>query len=222
MIELKQVQFHYSDSDFSLRLPALTISSGQHTALIGPSGCGKTTLLNLMAGVLLPQQGAIQVAGQTIGELDNADRRQFRLQQLGMIFQTFELLEYLNVEDNILLPLRIGGGTGIGVKQRQRAHDVAASLGIGDKLRRYPVELSQGEKQRTAICRALLLQPKLILADEPTGNLDPSNKLLVLDLLLDYAKVSGATVVTVTHDHDLLERFEQVLDFNQLNQWSVA
>ena len=131
------------------------------------------------------------------------------------MFQEFELLEYLSVFDNILMPYRINGSLLLDSIVRERAQSLAEVVGIGDKLNRYVDQLSQGERQRVAICRALLVQPQLILADEPTGNLDPTNKDRVLDILFDYAETNGATLVTVTHDHDLLPRFGRVIDFKQ-------
>lgn len=219
MIELRDLRFAYPASPFRLELVDLDIRAGEHTALIGPSGCGKTTLLNLLGGVLLPDAGSVRIDGVQVSGLGDAERRQFRLRRLGLVFQAFELLDYLCVLDNILLPLSIGGGLSANGELRDRAWDLAGEVGIGDKLARHPGELSQGERQRVAVCRALLLKPGLILADEPTGNLDPANKFLVLDLLLDYAGHSGATVVTVTHDQALLERFDRVLDFHSINRW---
>ena len=222
MIELRDIRFAYPASTFRLELDRLDIPSGEHPALVGPSGCGKTTLLNLLAGVVKPDRGTVRIDGEDISSLDDAARRDFRLRRLGMVFQSFELLDYLSVNDNILLPLRIGAGIDTSRELRQRASRLADQLGIVDKLGRFPGELSQGERQRAAVCRALLLQPPLILADEPTGNLDPANKFLVLDLLLGYASESGATVLTVTHDQALLERFDRVLDFAAINAWEAA
>jgi putative ABC transport system ATP-binding protein len=222
MIELRKLQFHYPQSSFSLQLEHTQVESGEHVALIGPSGCGKTTLLNLLAGVLLPDSGSVDLAGESVTALSDAQRRDFRIRTLGLVFQNFELLEYLNVRDNILLPLRIGRGLSVTVDMQQRVEILAARLGIADKLDRHPGQLSQGERQRVAVARALLLEPPVILADEPTGNLDPANKFVVLDLLLDYAREHGATLLAVTHDHDLLDRFERVMDFKDINQWRPA
>ena len=219
MIEISDLLFRYSGSDFALQVQRLRIDSAEAVAVVGPSGSGKTTLLNLLAGVLLPDEGQVRVAAQQVSTLHDAARRDFRIKQLGMVFQNFELLEYLSVLDNILLPLRIGAGLKVDKAARARAKDLAGHVGIADKLQRYPGQLSQGERQRVAVSRALLLQPALILADEPTGNLDPSNKTLVLDLLLDYARTHAATLVTVTHDRELLQRFDRVVDFSELNQW---
>jgi putative ABC transport system ATP-binding protein len=124
------------------------------------------------------------------------------------------LLEYLDVLDNVLLPYRINNSLKLDAAVRQRAVDLLESVGIGDMLDRYPDQLSQGERQRVAVCRALLVNPPLLLADEPTGNLDPANKGRVLDILIDYAAENDATLVTVTHDSNLLSRFERVIDFN--------
>ena len=220
MIELRDLHFEYPGSRFALSVDGLDIASGETVAIVGPSGSGKTTLLNLIAGVALPGSGEVVVAGETLSKQGDSARRFFRIRQIGMVFQGFELLDYLNVLDNILLPLRIGGGLRVTPQACERAAALAEMVGIGDKLRRFPGQLSQGERQRVAVSRALLLEPPLVLADEPTGNLDPSNKGLVLDLLLDYVADSGATLVTVTHDRELIPRFDRVLDISDLNQWS--
>jgi putative ABC transport system ATP-binding protein len=221
MIGIDNLHFQYSGSEFALQVERLSVAAGETVAVVGPSGSGKTTLLNLLAGVLLPDSGQVQVGAQQVCALSDAARRNFRIRQLGMVFQNFELLDYLCVLDNILLPLRIGNGLEVTASLRTRAVELAAHVGISDKLRRYPGQLSQGERQRVAVSRALLLQPPLVLADEPTGNLDPSNKTVVLDLLLDYARSHHATLVTVTHDRDLLQRFDRVVDFGELNQWQA-
>jgi putative ABC transport system ATP-binding protein len=222
MIEIGQLHFQYSGSDFALQVERLAIAAGETVAVVGPSGSGKTTLLNLMAGVLLPDRGQVQVGAQQVSALGDKARRDYRIKHMGLVFQNFELLEYLSVLDNILLPLRIGSGLVVTRQLRTRAIELAEHVGIGDKLRRYPGQLSQGERQRVAVSRALLLQPALVLADEPTGNLDPSNKSVVLDLLLDYARTQAATLVTVTHDEELLQHFDRVVDFRQLNQWQAS
>ena len=222
MIELRDLEFRYDQSTFALQIEHLRLEATEHVALIGPSGCGKTTLLNILAGVALPHSGKVQVANESVDRLPDARRRDFRIRKLGLVFQNFELLDYLDVRDNILLPLRVGRGLSVTAALRQRAQDMAERLGIGDKLERHPPQLSQGERQRVAVCRALILQPLVILADEPTGNLDPANKFVVLDLLLDYARESGATLLTVTHDQELLNRFDRVVDFNELNSWRPA
>jgi ABC-type lipoprotein export system ATPase subunit len=145
------------------------------------------------------------------------ERRSFRITRIGLVFQEFELLDYLSVLDNILLPYRINPTLRLDGEVRKRAGRLAGSVGIADKLGRRPDRLSQGERQRVAVCRAVLPEPVLLLADEPTGNLDPSNADKVLDILFDYASERGATMLAVTHDHDLIPRFAQVIDFKRFH-----
>ena len=213
MITIRDLQFRYAEGDFFLRIPELRIERGSTVAFIGPSGSGKTTLLNLIAGIALPLSGSIVTGDAELTTLDDADRRAFRVRNVGLVFQEFELLEYLTVLDNILLPYRINPAMKLDATVRARAKELAREVDIADKLDRYSTKLSQGEKQRVAVCRALLSEPTLLLADEPTGNLDPNNKGRVLDILFEYAERTGATLVTVTHDHDLIGRFGRVIDF---------
>jgi ABC-type lipoprotein export system ATPase subunit len=213
MIAIENLQFAYGAGDFRLHIPALDIRTGQTAALIGPSGSGKTTFLNLVSGITVPRAKRLQVQGTDLAALNDAARRAFRITRIGFVFQDFELIEYLSVLDNILHPYRINRALRLTPKVRTRARELAADTGLEDKLRRRPGELSQGEKQRAAICRALLTQPALILADEPTGNLDPANKNRVLDLLFRHAEREGATLLVVTHDQSRLDRFDAVIDF---------
>ena len=215
MIEISNMQFHYGEGDFRLNVPSLQVDGGERVAVVGPSGSGKTTLLNLIAGIARPQSGDIVTASHNLAGLDDGAVRDFRIEHIGLVFQEFELLEYLDVFDNVLLPYRINSSLRLNAAARQRARDLLESVGISDKLSRYPDQLSQGEKQRVAVCRALLVNPSLLLADEPTGNLDPANKSRVLDILIDYAADNEATLVTVTHDSDLLCRFERIIDFRE-------
>ncbi len=215
-VEIRDLDFRYGVGDFALRIPELVVERGERVALIGPSGSGKTTLLHLMAGIALPRSGRIVTDGVDVASLDDAARREFRIRRIGLVFQEFELLEYLDVLDNILLPCRISATLRLDDAARERAAELARGVGIGEKLGRLAGRLSQGEKQRVAVCRALLVAPGLILADEPTGNLDPDNKQRVLDILIERARESGATLITVTHDRDLLDRFERVIDFREL------
>ena len=215
MISISDLRFRYSQGGFALYVPELVVESGERVAVIGPSGSGKTTLLNLIAGIRSPQSGSVITKQVDLSSLADAARRDFRIRNIGLVFQEFELLEYLNVLDNILLAYRINGSLELNKEVRQRAVELAEMMGIGDKVSRNVRRLSQGEKQRVAVCRALLAEPPLLLADEPTGNLDPTNKDKVLDILIEYAESKGSTLVTVTHDHDLLSRFQRIIDFKQ-------
>jgi len=212
MIHLRDLNFEYGDGDFALRVPELSVERGEQIAIVGPSGSGKTTLLHLMSGIALPQRGSVEIGGTDWLALADAERRALRIQQIGLVFQEFELLEYLRVFDNILLPYRIHRALRLDPASRTRAADLAEQMGVGSQLERYPTQLSQGEKQRVAVCRALVTEPDLILADEPTGNLDPANKQRVLERLIECAERRNATLVLVTHDHDLLDRFDRVID----------
>lgn len=212
MIEVRDLEFHYDSDEFRLTIPVLAVERGSRTACIGPSGSGKTTLLNLIAGVITPRQGRVVTNGVEVSRLSDAERRGFRITNIGLVFQEFELLEYLSVLDNILLSYRISSALRLDSSVRERAAALAEQMGIGDKLRRHPSKLSQGERQRVAVCRAVLPEPALLLTDEPTGNLDPANKGRVLDLILQHVAQSGATLVTVTHDRDLLGHFDRVID----------
>jgi putative ABC transport system ATP-binding protein len=216
MIQVYRLIFSHISGEFKLELAELSIAQGETVAVIGPSGSGKTTLLNLLAGILQPTEGSIVIDDMTLSQLDEGAARNFRADNIGLIFQEFELLEYLNVLDNILLPFRINKNLQLTSAARHKAEQLALRTGIADKLERYPEQLSQGERQRVAVCRALVTNPKLLLADEPTGNLDPANKAIVLDLLLDIAREQNTTLVTVTHDHELVARFDRVIDFAKL------
>jgi putative ABC transport system ATP-binding protein len=222
MIHVRALQFAYPEGTFHLRIPDFSVNEGEKVAVIGPSGSGKTTLLNLVAGILVPGQGDLSVGGIPVGRLSDAQRRDFRIASIGFVFQDFELLDYLTVWDNILHPYRITGALSLNGKVRDRARNMAENMGIADKLKRRPGLLSQGEKQRAAICRALLPGPKLILADEATGNLDPENKTRILNLLFQAVEEHQATMVAVTHDHELLSRFDRVVDFRSFQQEPTA
>jgi putative ABC transport system ATP-binding protein len=218
MLQVSGLHFQYGDAGFALSIDALELSAGESVALVGPSGSGKTTLLHLAAGILTPDAGRMCVNGENLAALSDEARRAFRVRQIGLVFQEFELLEYLSVLDNILLPYRIHPALRLDAVARRRARTLADRLGIGDKLGRLPNSLSQGERQRVAVCRALVTGPPLLLADEPTGNLDPVNKQRVLDTLFELAAESGATILTVTHDQELLPYFGRVIDFKGFQQ----
>jgi len=218
MIRVSQLKFSYPGGDFHLDIDSLEVKPGASAAVIGPSGTGKTTLLNLISGVSVPDTGSVTTRDVDVSTLDDSARRDFRIRNIGFIFQEFELLEYLDVRDNILLPYRTSPALELDDAVLERVDELAGMVGIQDKLQRYVHHLSQGERQRVAICRALLPSPELILADEPTGNLDPENTDKVLALLFDYVRSSGTTLVSVTHELHLIDRFDQVIDFDQFRK----
>ena len=218
MVEIQDLAFRYRGSSFQLKIDELEFPAGAKIAIHGPSGCGKTTLLNLVAGIHPPDSGSIRVLGEAVQDLAESACRRFRIQNLGMIFQEFELVEYLTARDNIQLPFRINVSTRTAAEQSERLRSLAVATGIDDKLDRYPSQLSRGEQQRVAICRALVSNPRLLLADEPTGNLDPQTTQTILDLLFGQCDREGIGMLFVTHDHSLLGRFDNVIDFTNLSQ----
>jgi ABC-type lipoprotein export system ATPase subunit len=222
MIRISDLEFQYRQSDFRLCVPRLSVAKGETVAMIGPSGSGKTTLLNLIAGILVPSAGRVVTNQAEVSSLGESARRDFRIRHVGLVFQEFELLEHLNVLDNILLACRITSSIRIGQTHRDRAVGLAGEMGIDDKLRRFVRQLSQGERQRVALCRALLLEPPLLLCDEPTGNLDPANKEHVLDILFEYVRRNDTTLLTVTHDHELLPRFDDTVDVKRFHDAGEA
>lgn len=212
MIEVSDLDFAYDAQGFRLQSDRFSVGRAQRVALIGPSGSGKSTLLHLLAGIISPHSGNVKIDGSDLTRMNHNARRSFRLNKIGLVFQSFELLEYLTVSENLLLPFRLSKSLTLSSEVRNRAVELASDLEISDKLNRYPSQLSQGERQRVAIGRAMITDPVLLLADEPTGNLDPSNKRRVLDLMLGNAMQRGVTVVMVTHDHGLLDCFESTYE----------
>jgi len=216
MIEVRDLEFAYPSGDFRLHVSGFRVEAGESVALTGPSGCGKTTLIHLLAGIFKASAGAIEVSGLDMASLDLEDRQDLRILKLGLVFQEFELLEYLDVFDNVVLPYRLTPLLELDDDVRARARQLIEDMGIGQAAHRYPGQLSQGERQRVALCRALVTRPAVVLGDEPTGNLDPCNRDHVIDALLGYGRSAGAPVVVVTHDHDLLSRFDRTVDIKDL------
>lgn len=216
MIEVNNIRFNYRNNGFQLNIPELSLQPAEKVVLIGPSGTGKTTLLNLLAGILVPTSGAIEIEGLDIAGLSTEDRQDFRAVKMGLIFQEFGLLEYLTVLENICLPYRISPVLKMDATVLKRAHEISENIGLGDKRHRFPKLLSQGERQRIEVCRAIITQPAMILGDEPTGNLDPKNRDHVMELLFDYSTRLNAPLVMVTHDYELVRQFDRTIDIQEL------
>lgn len=198
-------------------IPEFACEAGQTIALVGPSGCGKSTFLNLIAGILRPSAGSIFIEDTDVTSLRRAASAPFRLSKIGLIFQEFELVEHLSVGDNILLPYHLGTDiTHSAIEKRGR--DLASHLGISQYWDTLPAGMSHGERQRAAIARALSTRPRLLLADEPTGNLDPENKQKALELMHVTAREHDQGLLVVTHDLELIDSFDTVIHFEELNQ----
>jgi putative ABC transport system ATP-binding protein len=199
-----------------IQIAQLTLPQGQHLFIQGPSGCGKSTLLSLLAGVQQVQQGGCQVLGQNLSELPPIQRDRLRGEHMGVIFQQFNLLPFLDVAANALLPTRLFASRAAAASQvwgspQAQAQALAERLGLPLSLWHQPVhQLSVGQQQRVAAVRALMGQPQLLIADEPTSALDDANQLEFLDLLLNTAEQQGASVVMVSHNARLADRFHQV------------
>jgi len=182
----------------AVRDVTLHVEEGEFVALMGPSGCGKTTLLNLMAGIDTPDEGRVFLHGRDLSQLSDDDRSDLRLRDLGFIFQSFNLFPTFTAVENVSWPLSFLGQRRR--EARQRADEVLHLVGLDDGVRnRRPPEMSGGEQQRVAIARALIASPRLLLADEPTGNLDSKNGQAVMDLLRSLNREQGISVVLVTH-----------------------
>lgn len=180
----------------------LELKQGDSLAIVGSSGSGKSTLLGLLAGLDLPSSGSVYLAGHDLSQLDEDQRARLRAEQVGFVFQSFQLLDSLNALENVMLPLELEGH----VDARQRARALLERVGLGQRLSHYPRQLSGGEQQRVAIARAFVAEPAVLFADEPTGNLDSHTGERICDLLFELNRERGATLVLVTHDARLAQR----------------
>ena len=196
-----------------LDVPEFTLDAGQHVALRGASGTGKTTFLNCIAGILRPDQGDIELAGQNIAVASEGHRDQLRARHIGYIFQTFNLLQGYTCLENVLLGMSFSGQAKI-----QAAAAILKRVGLSDRMDYRPSELSVGQQQRVAVARALANRPLLVLADEPTGNLDPQNAREALQLIREVCKENQAALLLVSHDQAVLDQFEDSLDLAEINQ----
>ena len=216
-IELRDVHFAFPGGTFALDVGELCVEPGEAVACAGRSGAGKSTLVGLIAGLLTPERGLVRVLGQDLGALPEPQRRAFRRRRIGLVFQELELVEYLSAADNIRLlefldPALAREALGGRRAGALRAQELARATGLDAALlRRKPARLSQGERQRVALCRALFARPAVLLCDEPTGNLDPESASAALELLLAAGREHGAAIFFVTHDRELLARFDRTV-----------
>ena len=186
---------------------SLSVFPAEAVAIVGVSGSGKSTLLGLLAGLDLPTKGAVRLDGQDLFALDEDGRAALRARALGFVFQSFQLLPALSAIENVMLPLELGGFA----DARTKARELLIRVGLGERLNHYPRQLSGGEQQRVAIARAFVVRPKLLLADEPTGNLDSETGNRIIELMFELNQEQGATLLLVTHDESISRRCQRTL-----------
>lgn len=226
MIQFENVHFSYPRTEgeecLRLRIQRWSVGPGECLALIGASGSGKTTLLQLAGGILPAGGGSIDVAEHALHAMNESRRRKFRLANVGFVFQSFELLPHLTVEENLLLPFRLARQKRLSADVLSRMDELFERLSLVPSIRkRRPDRLSQGERQRVAIGRALITRPSVVMADEPTGNLDPSLKKAIVELLVDQCRENGATLVMATHDLNCIDNFDLSRDTSDVLQWEA-
>ena len=217
MISIRHLSLSYETPGGSVPVLSdfhLEMSAGQSAAIVGPSGSGKTTLLNLIGAMLPPTAGEVVIGGENIADFDEQKAAVFRNRELGFVFQQHHLLPQLTVMENILVPRLAGVWEEPEAETRKRAEALLHRVGLSHRLAHRPAELSGGEKQRVAVARALINQPRLLLADEPTGALDSETGTKVADLLFDLQKEQGATLLLVTHDLELAGRAEKLVELS--------
>jgi len=198
-----------------INVKQFTLDDKAHVALQGESGSGKTTFLHLIAGILKPDSGSITIAGQAMSALGEPQRDRLRAMTIGYIFQTFNLLQGYTCLENVLLGMSFGAGM-----DKAFAETLLERVGLSDRLKHYPRQLSIGQQQRVAVARALANRPKLVLADEPTGNLDPRNARKSVTLIREACRENGAALLLVSHDRETLSQFEKTREFELINRGS--
>ena len=215
ILQIRDLHFQYSASDFKIEISDIKITQGSKIAISGKSGSGKTTLIHLISGILKPQSGKILFYDESITDMNDKEIRKHRILNIGFIFQEFELLEYLNVMDNLILPYKINKSLVLDAEIKDKAKEIANRIGIGNKLDQHPKQLSGGERQRLAIARALITSPPLIIADEPTGNLDEKTSNIVMDEITDQVSYTNSTLIMISHNNELISSFDEIIDIQE-------
>ncbi|NND92857.1 MAG: ABC transporter ATP-binding protein [Granulosicoccus sp.] len=221
MIKLTDVSMHYAMAESSVTVLDhldMAVDSGERVAIVGPSGSGKSTLLLLLTGLEKPSAGQIVISGQSLDALSADERADLRRTQIGIVFQSFHLIPTLSAWENVALPLDISGLA----DSRGRAARMLDAVGLSSRLDHYPAQLSGGEQQRVAIARALVHQPRLLVADEPTGNLDDATGASIMPLLLTLNRELGTTLILVTHDQNLAVRCDRTLQLHDGRLQQIA
>jgi len=221
LVAVENLQKSYPSSgggtEMIVNVPSFNMGEKDQLAFQGSSGSGKTTFLHLLAGVLLPDSGQITFLGQGIHLMNESQRDQLRLNQIGYVFQSFNLLNGFNCLENLLLGMELKGNP-----DRDHAESLLKAVGLGNRIDYLPHQLSIGQQQRVAVARALVNRPKLVLADEPTGNLDPENTDRSLQLLRSLCEEWGSALVLVSHDPRVIAQFEKQIDWGEINEVKSA
>lgn len=210
VLSLDKVSKTFSSGERSLEVlkqNSFEARGGESIAIVGPSGSGKTTLLGICAGLDTPTKGEIKLNGVSLGDLNEDQRSEIRNRYVGFVFQNFQLLPTLTALENVMVPLELRGEGDV----EAEARDLLEKVGLGERVDHYPVQLSGGEQQRVAIARAFINRPKILFADEPTGNLDSDTSHSIVDLLFELNRNSGTTLVLVTHDRELASKTDRIL-----------
>ncbi len=210
VLRLEQISKTYQSAERALTVLSditFELLQGDTCAIVGPSGSGKTTLLGLCAGLDAPSTGRITLCGVEIGRLSEDERAAIRNENVGFIFQSFQLIPTLSALENVMVPAELRGEKGVSA----RAKELLEKVGLGDRMHHYPKQLSGGEQQRVGIARAFINAPRILFADEPTGNLDADTGAIIESLLFELNAMAGTTLVLVTHDIDLAQRTERIL-----------
>ena len=215
ILQIRDLHFQYPASDFKIEISDIKITQGSKIAISGKSGSGKTTLIHLISGILKPQSGEILFYDKSITDMNDKEIRKHRISNIGFIFQEFELLEYLNVMDNLILPYKINKSLVLDAEIKDKAKEIANRIGIDNKLDQHPKQLSGGERQRLAIARALITSPPLIIADEPTGNLDEKTSNIVMDEITDQVSYTNSTLIMISHNNELISSFDEIIDIQE-------
>jgi putative ABC transport system ATP-binding protein len=213
LIITKQLTQTYTSAGRPLTVLAdvdLTIEPESFTAIVGPSGSGKTTLLGLLAGLDRPTSGTVLLNDQDLSALTDDQRARFRALNVGFVFQTFQLIPTLTALENVMVPIELAGGSAV-AEAEARALRLLGNVGLADRVEHYPMQLSGGEQQRVALARAFANQPKVLFADEPTGNLDTETGHRIIDLLVELNTAARTTLILVTHDLELAARAHRVI-----------
>ncbi len=217
VVSLEDVKFAYRSGAGSLEvlsIPAWKLEEGSRVAISGPSGCGKSTLLNIIAGLLVPDEGRVEVCGERLDRMGEAARDRFRAAHLGYIFQNFNLLQGFTALENVLLAMTFSGKDA----GAAFAEELLEQVGLSARMHHYPARMSVGEQQRVAVARALANRPDLVLADEPTGSLDPKNSSEVIKLLRETTTDRGVSLIVVSHEEEVVNAFEKQARFLDINK----